>query len=95
MDDNSGTGVTLRKLKREVSRYSPSTLDAAVVQIGTATRVKRVLSGEKRNFNRAIINPEDLAYKGVQVYNLKEGVKKAEQLMHNVTLDEYVNRFKL
>jgi hypoxanthine phosphoribosyltransferase len=94
-DDNSGTGTTIRKLKDELERYNPRVLDAAVVQVGTTTRVERVLSGEKTNFNRAIIMPEDIAYKGVQVYNLKESMKKAQQFLHHVSLFDYLYRFKL
>ena len=89
-DDNSGTGITLRKLKEELEQYSPSVVDIAVVQVGTTTRIMRVLRGEKNNYNRAILMPEDLTYKAARVYNLKESMRKAQQFMHHVSLHEYL-----
>ena len=90
IDDNSGTGITIRKLKRHLSMYSPRNIDLSVVQVGTTTRVARVLSGEKRNYNRSIIRPEDLTYKAAQVYNLKASSKRAEEYLFHIPLANYV-----
>jgi len=90
LDDNSGTGITIRRLKDELAWYGPAIIHAAVVQIGTKTRIERVLSKEKTNYNRAILMPEDIAFKGVQAYNLKESVRKANQLQRYLSLADFL-----
>jgi len=92
LDDNSGTGITIRRLKDELAWYCPAIIHAAVVQVGTTTRIERVLKKEKSNYNRAILMPEDIAFKSVQVYNLKESIKKARQLQDYISLEELLNR---